>query len=189
MITYQNDSNFPRLSVRNVRSYELLKQDSYYVYVVHPPSNQPQSGFVFLANDYENGPARGTYIIPVMEVSLRNVPIAGYKQAYHLRIMADAARRQIATNWYVAYVHAHGGITSDLEHLEGGKTFWKSLIENAEVNAVKVSLRNRESGEVLLSNASRAADSQIWSLDTSLCDAVPVMECTIPNSTTTLNMP
>ena len=68
-----------------------------------------------------------------------------------------------------------GDIVSDIEHLEGGKSLWKSFVRTAEERGLKISLVDTVAGE-WLPVGQRTPDETIWSLDTAKKQLVLVLE-------------
>ena len=171
-VTYQKDSKFIPISIRNVSDYVLLAEGHDLAYFVHP---QQTYGYVFKIDDLKSGKQTA---IPVMHLSLRDTPIKNYKQAHNLRIQEEYSKNNITTVWYTEYIKQFGGIVSDREHLEGGKLLWKSLIRRAAEDAsLKISLVDFETGEVLMDDVPlNTPDEQIWSKDASKMNSVLVIE-------------
>jgi len=168
-MVYQHDLKFNPISSGNIRSYEVLGQDAEMVYMLNAAGS---SGFVFAEADLR-GPLHD--VVPVMSVLLRDTGIKGYKQAYRLRIRQSFSRRSVATRWYMAYVTHHKGIVSDFEHLEGGKSLWRSLVSYAAERGATASLVDTSTGTWTPVNA-QTPDSAIWSEDEQLKRNVLVLE-------------
>ena len=169
-ISYQPDSRFLRISMRNFGDYVKLDVDDDYAYAVDP---HRVKGYIFYNSDIQLRPSNG--LIPVMTVSLRPTAIKDYRQAHALRIRENFSVKGVATHWYFSYARKFGGIVSDFEHLEGGKALWKSFVRTAEDNGFKIALLNARTS-VWASIDSNTPDSQIWSLDDTLFTDVLVLE-------------
>lgn len=126
-VSYMKDTKFTPISKRNLTEYHVLDNDGEFIYLVCPSQI---AGFVFALEEFQK-PTKE--VVPVLRVSLRNTKFP-YKQAHFLRIRQDYSKRNIATNWYNAYVKHYGGIVSDTEHLEGGKLLWLSFIKKSMEN-------------------------------------------------------
>jgi hypothetical protein len=96
-ITYQKDTKFTPISVRNLDDYVVLGEVDEHLYVVHP---QQTMGFVFSVVDIQ---AAKQTVVPVMRLSLRDTQLQ-YKQAYFLRIREEYANTDIIPTWYKLYV-------------------------------------------------------------------------------------
>lgn len=169
-MTYQKDSKFTRISIGNFRRYRVIHQDSAYTYVLGPTGS---FGFAFSNAEVENPPANG--LLPILSLELRDSPVKGYKQAYHLRIRQDFASRNVATTWYCKYVDIMGGIVSDFEHLEGGKVLWRSFVNNTAVRGYLLSIYDVDTGESTPVDSS-TPDGDIWSIGPDKKRVVLVME-------------
>ncbi len=169
-VTYRKDSKFTPISKGNYSRYQRLYQDDKYAYMLGPFGS---FGMVFLLSDIDNPPPLG--MVPVMTVELRDSPVKGYKQAYGLRIRQDFSHRHVASTWYAKYVERMGGIVSDFEHLEGGKAFWRSLVNTAADRGLIVSLYDTKTGQSV-SVGAKTPDLSIWSKDTSKKHLVLVLE-------------
>jgi hypothetical protein len=156
-IHYQAEGKFVPISKNNVKSYIFLGSDGDYTFYLHPSK---ENGYVFRNDNLEDS---GNDVQPSMIVSLRDTPF-GFKQAHKLRIKEKDSRRNITTTWYLLYAQREGGVVSDFEHLEGGKTLWRSLVNNAESRGFKVFLlKNSEK----LPISKETPDSEIWNTDPS----------------------
>ena len=174
-ITYQKDTKFTPISVRNLDDYVVLGEVDEFLYVVHP---QQTMGFVFSIVDIQ---AAKQTVVPVMRVSLRATPLQ-YKQAYFLRIREAYANANITSTWYKLYVDKFNGIVSDNEHLEGGKKLWESFIKQATNNPeYKVYLVNLDTMEQSDNITTETPQSDIWSVDGSNKNKVLVYEKTNEN--------
>lgn len=169
-ISYQKDSKFLPISKNNVSSYTLIGEDGQFAYTVHP---ELSAGFVFDKSDLQNNAVHD--ILPVLRLSLREFPYKGYKQAHALRIRSAYSRQNIATAWYLFYADAFGGVVSDHEHLEGGKTLWRSLINQANARGFKTSLVNIQN-QTNIPIDKNTPDNEIWSNDPSRKNDVIVLE-------------
>lgn len=169
-VTYQKDRNFLRISKNNISRYKKIYKDNDFLYMIGPAGGY---GMVFLRTDMENPPPEG--LLPVMTVSLRDSGINEYKQAHTLRIREQFASRSIASTWYIKYVEHMGGIVSDFEHLEGGKSLWRSLIDNADMRGMKVSLVNINTGKSTNVDG-KYTDDEIWSKNKDKINLVLVLE-------------
>ena len=169
-IVYQKDSKFTPISVRNLGDYMLILRDDDCLYVLDA---QHTTGFVFAAEDLAKKPTLGLF--PAMRLALRDSGVKGYKQAHQLRIRESFATKGVATSWYLAYVEEFGGIVSDFDHLEGGKSLWKSFVRTAIDRGLKISLVDTGTGRW---NAVDLAtpESEIWSTDNSKRKLVLVLE-------------
>ena len=157
-VVYQTPLKFTPISLRNFESYEVLGQDSFYVYVVDP---QHTMGFAFDLSDVEAQPQAG--LVPALQLQLRDSGIDGLRQAFRLRVQEAHARRGVATSWYVLFA-ARYGLVSDFEHLEGGKQLWRSLVDNATRRGLRVFLADAQTGE-RHEIGPETADEDIWSAD------------------------
>ncbi len=81
----------------------------------------------------------------------------------------------MASTWYAKYVERMGGIVSDFEHLEGGKAFWRSLVNTAADRGLIVSLYDTKTGQSV-SVGAKTPDLSIWSKDASKKHLVLVLE-------------
>jgi hypothetical protein len=171
-IIYQSDAKFTPISVRNLQDYNVIGESDGFIYVVHPDQTM---GFVFLLEDTQKN---NKEIVPVLRVALRDTDIKNYKQAFQLRIRKSFSKANITSSWYNYYVNAFGGIVSDAEHLEGGKTLWKSFIKNATNNpSYVVSIIDTNSGEVVIPHVTiNTPESDIWSIDNARKNIVLVYE-------------
>lgn len=165
-ITYQKDNKFTPISIRNITDYNIIHDDGDFVYMV---DSGQTTGYVFDINDLQK---RNQHVLPVMRVSLRDTPIKGYKQAFHLRIREAYSKNNITSNWYDNYVKHYGGIVSDCEHLEGGKQLWKSFIKKAPNNVYLYDLATNEQIPI----ASEMNDEDIWSKDSTKKNLVIVFD-------------
>lgn len=169
-ISYQKDSKFTPISVRNISDYIVLGEVDEFLYTVHPDNTM---GFVFHIPDLQS---KAQSVIPVMRVSLRDSPLE-YKQAYFLRIRESFSKSNIASTWYNLYVDKFGGIVSDNEHLEGGKKLWLSFIKKATANpSYKITKIDLDSMEKVANITSNTPESDIWSVDDSNKKIVLVYE-------------
>lgn len=169
-VVYQKDSRFGTISPGNLASYEVLGSDSRFLYTLNPKG---PTGYVFAAQDVEHGSRLG--YVPVMHVSLRDEPITGYKQAHHLRIRESYARAGAAMGWYIAYVAQNGGIVSDFEHLEGGRVFWRAIVNRGADRGMRVSLLDANTGQRWPVGPD-TPDDAIWSDDKSGRNLLIVLE-------------
>lgn len=167
---YQRDSKFRRITLGNFGVYTRLGEDLDFTYTLDP---QHTVGFVFENAEIEQRPRQG--LLPVMHVHLRESPVSSYKQAYRLRIRESFARKNAATAWYLAYVATFGGVVSDFDHLEGGKSLWRSLVNIAQDRGQKASLLDTTTGARQPVNAD-TPDPSIWSADQSKRHLVLVLE-------------
>jgi hypothetical protein len=169
-VTYQKDSKFTPISMRNISDYIVLGELDEFVYVVHPDQTM---GFVFNISDLQK---KENTVIPVMRVSLRDTPL-GYKQAHFLRIREAFSKSNVTSTWYNLYIDKFGGIVSDNEHLEGGKRLWRSFIKKATADPTykisKVDLNTMEYSDFITTNT---PESEIWSVDASKKGTVLVYE-------------
>lgn len=108
-VTYQKDSKFTPISVRNLDDYIVLGESDKFLYVVHLKQTM---GFVFSVFEIKESKQK---VVPVMRVSLRDTHLK-YKQAHFLRIREDYATVDIGSTWYKLYVDKFGGIVFDDEH-------------------------------------------------------------------------
>lgn len=169
-ISYQKDEKFIPISKRNIQNYIKLGNIDGFLFMVDQDN---MFGFVFDMKDLIND---NNKVLPVMRLSLRDTNINGYKQAHFLRIRKSYAQNNLTSTFYDLYVDKFGGIVSDFEHLEGGKTLWKSLIKNASNSLERnISLINNKTGEVINKDITNLTDEDtIWSKDSSLKDIVLV---------------
>jgi len=170
-ITYQKDNKFQPISVRNLYDYTIMGDSMGLVYAVHPNRT---FGFVF---DFNNQKQNDQFITPVMHLSLRDTIFGDYRQAHNLRIKQSYSKTGIASNWYDFYIKSFGGIVSDREHLEGGKTLWISFIKKATNNSsYRISLADSTTGDILEKVTSNTPEDNIWSKDKSKKDIVLIYE-------------
>lgn len=167
---YLKDTKFGAVSVTNIESYTLLFSDENYCYYVNPMYTQ---GYVFFTQDIVRKDKKDR--VPVLRVFLRDSVVKDYKQAHGLRIRQSQARSGVATNWYKYYVRQAGGVVSDFEHLTGGKTLWRSLVNRASDREMKASLVDTTTGEWFPAG-SDTPDDVIWSSDPSKKHLVLVLE-------------
>ena len=169
-VTYQKDSKFTPISMRNISDYIVLGELDEFVYVVHPDQTM---GFVFHVPDLQK---KENTVIPVMRVSLRDTSL-GYKQAHFIRIREAFSKSNVTSTWYNLYVDKFGGIVYDNEHLEGGKRLWRSFIKKATADPTykisKVDLDTMEYSDFITTNT---PESEIWSVDASKKGTVLVYE-------------
>ena len=169
-VTYQKDSKFTPISMRNISDYIVLGELDEFVYVVHPDQTM---GFVFHVPDLQK---KDNNVIPVMRVSLRDTPL-GYKQAHFLRIREAFSKSNVTSTWYNLYIDKFGGIVSDNEHLEGGKRLWRSFIKKATADPTyKISKVDLDTMEYSDSITTNTPESEIWSVDASKKGTVLVYE-------------
>lgn len=173
-ITYMRDTQFSAISPGNLRAYTVLGQDEQFLYTVTP---EHTAGFVFALEDLQSMDAQGA--IPVLRLELRAIRLPGkpgvFQQAHRLRIRQAYSRQNIATHWYLFHAEHFGSIVSDFEHLEGGKTLWRSLVNGAAVRGLRVSLVDTVSGQSTPVGPS-TLDADIWSLDSAHRSKVLVLE-------------
>ena len=155
-ITYQKDSLFTPISVRNFGDYIILGADSDLAYCIDP---QHTTGFAFRSEDIAAKPSLG--MVPALRLSLRDSGIRAYKQAYKLRIREDFALKGVATTWYLSYVERFEGIVSDFDHLEGGKCLWKSFIRTAIGRGLSISVMETTTGEARAVD-SNTPEEEVW---------------------------
>ena len=160
-IAYQRDSKFRPVSDGNLRSYPKITEDDQFLYATDP---QVTMGFVFSREEIAAVGKRPSAFPPVMTLCLRESGIRGLKQAYQLRLRESFARKNVATQWYLAYVIRHGGIVSDADHLEGGKQLWRSFASKAAHYGVRITLYDN------VTKAEHPVDmntpeTEIWSTD------------------------
>jgi len=115
-IAYQKDTKFLPVSKNNIGRFIELGQDEHHVYYVHPELTY---GYVFNIEDLESDQK---HIRPIMSLQLRDSGVGDLRQPFRLRIMAGASQQGITKAWYYNYINKYGGLVSDIEHLEGGKT-------------------------------------------------------------------
>lgn len=169
-VTYQKDSKFTPISVRNLNDYTVLGEVDEFLYVVHPEQTM---GFVFYIPDLQK---KEQTVIPVMRVSLRDTPLK-YKQAHFLRIRESFSKSNITSTWYNLYVDKFGGIVSDNEHLEGGKNLWMSFIKKVTNDpSYRIYSVDLDNGERSGNITTETPESEIWSLDSSNKNKVMVYE-------------
>jgi hypothetical protein len=169
-VTYQKDTKFTPITMRNFGDYLILGRDEVCTYAIDP---QRTTGFVFSNLDIQNKPSLG--MSPVMHAQLRESGIKGYKQVFRLRIREAFAQKGIATSWYLAYVLEAGGIVSDFDHLEGGKRLWKSFVRTAADRGLSISVVDTATKD-WKSVGVNTADDFIWSTDPSRRRFVLVLE-------------
>lgn len=171
-IIYQKENKFNPISVRNISDYILLGELNGFLFVVHP---QQTGGFVINGSDLDNNTQK---IIPAMHLSLRDTNIKGYKQAHHLRIQEKYSKMNLTSKWYDLYINKFGGIVSDLEHLEGGKTLWWSFIKNIKDSPMfNISLVDKETGDIIIDKVTEETPQDaIWSKDATHKNKVLVYE-------------
>lgn len=171
-IAYQRDSRFRPVSDGNLRSYPKLAEDDQFLYTTDP---QLTMGFVFSREEIAAVGTRPSAFPPVMTLALRESGIRGLKQAYQLRLRERHARKNVATQWYLAYVLQQGGIVSDTDHLEGGKQLWRSFATKAAQYGVRIFLHDTATGEERLIDAN-TPEREIWSADAAKRGIVLVLE-------------
>lgn len=169
-VVYALDSKFRPITARNFSEYTVLRHDTTFTYALDP---QHTTGFVFTNADVLRKPSTG--MVPVLHVQLRDSGIKGYKQAHHLRIRYTYSMKGVATGWYLAYVHVYGGVVSDFEHLEGGKSLWKSFVRTALDRGFIISAVDTKTG-VSFPLSADTPDSVLWSTDASKRSLVLVLE-------------
>lgn len=153
-ITYQSDKKFFPISKNNISTYKKIGDNGDYSFFVHPSGDR---GYVFSNSELKDSE---NDVQPSMVVSFRDTSF-GFKQAHSLRIRSKDARQNLATIFYILYVETFGGIVSDKEHLEGGKTLWRSLINNADSRNLKVFIvKNNEKIKI----DKTTPDNEIWSV-------------------------
>ena len=169
--TYQRAGQFSPSSVGDIGTYDLLGMDENITFLLRPADSV---GFVFLTHELETGGFRDT-VTPVMHVHLRESTVNGYKQAHKLRIRQSYSRLGVATRFYLHYVERYGGVVSDFEHLEGGKTLCQSLINKADQRGIRSGMV--DTATVERHPADRGTrDELIWSFDDSRRKPVLVLE-------------
>lgn len=156
-IVYQSPNKFIPISKNNVNSYTFLGNDGDYSFYLHP---HKENGYVFRNDELENNSRE---LQPAMIVSLRDTPF-GYKQAHRLRIREKDSRKSLASTWYMLFVEREGGVVSDFEHLEGGKTLWRSLVNNAKSRGYNTFIL---SGNDKIPVSEETPDEEIWKNDPS----------------------
>lgn len=169
-ISYQKDSKFIPISMRNFQGYTILGEDAEFIFAI---DSHGTTGFVFSKMDIKRAPRSG--VIPVLRVALRDSEILGLKQAHALRIRASYSQKGIATAWYMLYVEKYGGIVSDFEHLEGGKRLWKSFIDTAVDRGLKVSTYNLDNNKETPVGP-ETPEAEIWSKDQALHNQLLVLQ-------------
>ena len=170
-IVYQKDSKFIKISRNNLSRYEVLGDVGGFLFLVDPSNS---AGYVF-----DDADVRGTShaITPVMHLSLRDSGFNNLRQAYKLRIKSTYSQQNIATTWYKLYVKNKGGIVSDTEHLEGGKTLWKSFLSHPG-EGYQVSIVNLDTKQEMPITTTADIDQlekDIWSKDKSKRNIVLVL--------------
>lgn len=165
-MTYQKDSKFIPISVRNVGDYTVLgTDDKGMVYLV---SEHSTFGFIFNQSDLMSG---NQHAVPIAHVQLRDTKF-GYKQAHNLRIRESYAKLGSVSQWYTLYVEKFGGVVCDNEHLDGGKMLWQSFIKSSH----KLTLANSNTGETIKQVDKSTDESELWATDSSIKDLVLIME-------------
>jgi hypothetical protein len=165
-ITYQVEKKFFPISKNNIAVYRKIGDNGEYSFFVHPSGER---GFVFSNKELEDSQ---NDVQPAMVVSFRDT-VYNFKQAHSLRIREKDARQNLATIFYILYVENFGGIVSDNEHLEGGKTLWRSLINNAESRNLKVFVVKNDKKIEIDKNT---PDSEIWSIGPDKKETVIILQ-------------